>query len=524
MIHKHSITKNILDATPVILGAAATNDMVTFAYGSLTKALSRTAAENSGEIEFGYDIDTSGGQILVGGTPVTSKILDVSAVQKANASTGVKTVSVTYVDPAKKTGTGKSTATFEVIDDTAVKSYITNANADLVGKSTDTSANDTIKGAKKYADAAGWKIVYVEATENTHPFIQLQDKNNTVLSSIDAYNFIKDGMLNSASLVTTKPEGGTGYTGNGPWLVLTFNTDAGKNPIVLDVDGLLDTYTSGNASQLTIENYTITPQTADPSTAETTSQALATAGQVKAYVDAKVSDKNVSATGEEGDGALVTASATNNAVTVGSTTKLQTAVSLAETAVQTISEGSSTESYVALTVGTKTDGAVAISISDASLVTKINAMDVSINNNNASIVRLNTSVNGLETKVNGGITSSGDDYVSLTTDDSDKFTISAGATPALTIAVENANNAVRNGKVGTNATGFLNNSKGTAGTADSSTLIVEFVNAPINDSATLNTLGAGAGTTTLVTARAIKDFVDSKTSAALSWIMLDELP
>ena len=48
----------------------------------------------------------------------------------------------------------------------------------------------------------------------------------------------------------------------------------------------------------------------------------------------QISGKNVSASGETGDDALVTGSASNNAVTVGSTTKLKNAVVAAESAVQ----------------------------------------------------------------------------------------------------------------------------------------------------------------------------------------------
>lgn len=48
----------------------------------------------------------------------------------------------------------------------------------------------------------------------------------------------------------------------------------------------------------------------------------------------QISGKNVSASGETGDDALVTGSASNNAVTVGSTTKLKNAVAAAESAVQ----------------------------------------------------------------------------------------------------------------------------------------------------------------------------------------------
>lgn len=48
----------------------------------------------------------------------------------------------------------------------------------------------------------------------------------------------------------------------------------------------------------------------------------------------QISGKNVSASGETGNDALVTASASNNAVSVGTTTKLKNAVAAAESAVQ----------------------------------------------------------------------------------------------------------------------------------------------------------------------------------------------
>ena len=55
-----------------------------------------------------------------------------------------------------------------------------------------------------------------------------------------------------------------------------------------------------------------------------------------AALQSQISNKNVSASGETGDNALVTASAANNAITVASTQKLQQAVALAESAVQNV--------------------------------------------------------------------------------------------------------------------------------------------------------------------------------------------
>lgn len=520
MIHKHSITKNILDATPVILGAAQGSDMVTFAYGSLKKALNRTG--NSGEIEFGYDEATGGGQILVGGTPVTSKILDITSVQKANASTGVKTITFTYVDPAQKAGTGKSTSTFEVIDDAAVKAYVLNVSTDLIGTTSDSSALNTINAAKNYAKAAGWSINY----DSDGKKIQLKEQGGAVISEINANAFIKDGMLDNASFVTTKPsEGASAYTGNGPWLVLTWNTDAGKSPTVINVDTLVDTYSSGDSNKLTVSSYVITPVTADPSTASTEAQrgALATAGQVKDYVDAKVADKNVTASGETGTGALVEASATNNAVTVSSTQKLQNAVALAESAIQGVAEGSSTENYVALTVAAGTNSStVTIAISDAALKTKVDEIDSSITKINSSITNINSSITDINSSINtlktNGVTAAGDTLVSAAQDSTDKFKINVAATSDLTTAVANANSAVQSGAVGTNATNFLTN------VASSSTLTVNFAAAPIDTSTGINNLSGTAGGNQFVTAKAIKEYVDSKNSAALSWIMLDTLP
>lgn len=517
MANKHYITKNILDATPVILGAPSAGLMVSFAYGTLPKALARTSGHD-GEIEFGYDEETGGGQILVGGTPVTSKILDVDAVQKSGTGvkTGVKTVTVTYIDSAQTSG--KATKTFEVVDETAVKSYIQDLSTALIGTSSDSSALDTINAAKNYAKAAGWTIAY----DSTNKKIQLKEQGGSTISEIDATDFIKDGMLDSAALVTTKPASDNAdYTGDGPWIVLVWNTDAEKTRTVINVDTLVDTYTSGKAEQLTISNYVITPVTADPSTAATTSEALATAGQVKSYVEYMVSEKNVTAEGETGNTALVVANAANNNVSVGSTEKLKTAVALAETAVQNVTQGTSTDTYINLNVGTKSNSSVIeITVNDGDLVTKITDIDgslgrinTSIGHINSSIATINTSVNALEDAINAGVTASGDTLVSAAQDGTDKMKINVAATTDLTQAVGNANSAVHDGAVGTNATNILSNTK------NASTLTVDFANAPINASSNIESLSAGDGTTTLVTARAVKDYVDSKTSS-LNWIIL----
>lgn len=315
-------------------------------------------------------------------------------------------------------------------------------------------------------------LKYDSATKKINLYGKAVDETN-LISSIDATDFIKDGMLEKAELVTN-PEGQK----EGTYIVLTWNTAAGKEAMPIDVSSLIDTYTakadgglvlednafsvntdkiatvasvSGVADRVTTlegkvgsaaveggaaatglfketadnkaaiatlngdvnvpgsvdkkikdaldkgavtlevkdtdaylgvtsaktENggivYTLASKEAKINEAidavkisvtngtyvkgsvdeagraitlsetvqkvETSSadaKGLAEASDVKAYVDGKVSGKNVSAEGESGETALVTASATDNKVTVNATDKLKNAVAKAETSVQSV--------------------------------------------------------------------------------------------------------------------------------------------------------------------------------------------
>lgn len=105
-------------------------------------------------------------------------------------------------------------------------------------------------------DANGIKTNLGLSYDSTNKLIKLTGKDVTtgdpgeevtapvVIASIDATAFIKDGMLNDAELVVN-PEGQAA----GTYIKLTFNTDAGKNPIFINVTSLIDIYTVGNGLQ-----------------------------------------------------------------------------------------------------------------------------------------------------------------------------------------------------------------------------------------------------------------------------------
>lgn len=76
--------------------------------------------------------------------------------------------------------------------------------------------------------------------------INLEGFNSSIIASIDATAFIKDGMINTVELVTD-PESHD----PGTYLVITFNTDAGKDAIYLDVSSLIDVYEGHNGIKVT---------------------------------------------------------------------------------------------------------------------------------------------------------------------------------------------------------------------------------------------------------------------------------
>ena len=106
-----------------------------------------------------------------------------------------------------------------------------------------------VKGtAAELADRA----VNIDFVYNTNTkTIDLIDKNNSdaVLTSIDATDFIKDGMLSTADIVV-KEDGKT-------YLQLTFNTDAGKEDVFVDVSDMFVPYQAGSGLELTDRTFSV---------------------------------------------------------------------------------------------------------------------------------------------------------------------------------------------------------------------------------------------------------------------------
>ena len=102
-------------------------------------------------------------------------------------------------------------------------------------------------------------LAYVAASKNENDEhvpaqLRLQGINNEVISSIDADKFVKDGMIEKVEL--DGPNTDLGETGK-KYLVITWNTESGKEVMRLDVSELFNPYTASNGVVLTEGNFSL---------------------------------------------------------------------------------------------------------------------------------------------------------------------------------------------------------------------------------------------------------------------------
>lgn len=152
---------------------------------------------------------------------------------------------------APKVGVGAIT-----VDDNGVALKIaeTQGNVTLAQTTAGLTANVVIPDAAVTGVKAKDKVLALEDTSLTSTLglsydsankkIKLTGIGEEEVASIDATDFIKDGMLDAATFDPKTKK-----------ITLTFNTASGKDPIEIDVSSLVDTYTAKAGSGLTLTDH-----------------------------------------------------------------------------------------------------------------------------------------------------------------------------------------------------------------------------------------------------------------------------
>lgn len=355
----------------------------------------------------GLDATVTGGTNLihVEVVQVDGKLSSVTVTDQAkltaavaSAETAVQGVSGDSYVTATKTGTGVTLAT--------TTHAINTAEADTDGLATAFAVKNAISGAQ----VTDVKYVTGGTAQNPTYTVQLYNGNIPVGKGFDATDFVKDGMLTSAELAVN-PEGQE----PGTYIKLTWNTDAGKQPMYINVSSLIDTYTvSGDsANYLAIDDHKVGALTG--SVASNTA-GIADAQDVKSYVDGQITALT--------DNLNTALTATNNHVTVGFNQTTGLVNSLAVTVVT---------AATANATSTDNDGLA-------------KAKDVK----DYVDGQITTTVSGLTANVSGDGT-----YVHITVSEKDgKLTAATVVDSALTETVNKAASAVQsvNGETGTSIT------------------------------------------------------------------------
>ena len=183
--------------------------------------------------------------------------LDVS--DSAVAKNFVTSVSETDGKISVKRGSVSSTGGTVVLTDNAdgginlevVSSALTPyAGAEAI-KVTSGAGENTISlainsGDKVLKQSADGLLANINLTWDKVAGLKLIGKEGAEIATIPATDFIKDGMLENVELKAASAEEPVGEETSGTFLVFTFNTDAGKEVINLNVTSLIDVYTAGN--------------------------------------------------------------------------------------------------------------------------------------------------------------------------------------------------------------------------------------------------------------------------------------
>ena len=186
----------------------------------------------------------------------------------------------------------------------AAQGYVNAVDAKL-GEGFEASSGKTVSeqlaAVKATADAAvtgvkaGDKVLDLSGTELTSTIsltyesgtkkINLTGIDDEVIASIDATDFIKDGMVQNVS-----------FDPDSKKLTITFNTDAGTEPIDVDLTSLVDTYTAGNG--VSISGNVISVKRDDASESFLT---VGTSGVKLAGVQSAINSAKAAVIGTTGD-------------------------------------------------------------------------------------------------------------------------------------------------------------------------------------------------------------------------------
>ena len=277
-----------------------------------------------------------------------------------------------------------------VVDDNGVALKIaeTQGNVTLAQSAAGLTANVVIPDAKVTGVKADDKVLSLTdkklsttlglSYDSENKKIKLTGINKAEIASIDATDFIKDGMLKSASF--TGAAGESGQHKN--CIKLVFNSDGPADPIYIDVSSLVDTYTAKAGSGLTLNDHEFGIDTSVIATAQSVTNVSSAVSNLS---ETAVQSASAAA---ESNYVKATVSQSGTALTVGATATVQPiATASAETSApkKGLAEASDVKTYVDTEVAKVKQ---ASSDASAKVDTAIAALNATVTSDDAAVAKV----------------------------------------------------------------------------------------------------------------------------------------
>lgn len=268
------------------------------------------------------------------GSTIDLDLSDVASATEVSIAIAGK-ADKTYVDKElgnkvdKVTGKGLSTNDYTTAEKTKLSGIAANAQVNVIEqvkvngtalKVTDKAVNVVVPAATVTGVKSGDKVLALANKELSTTLgltydsvtkkINLTGIDSAVIASVDATDFIKDGMVEGVSFA---PETKI--------LTITFNTESGKEDIEVDLSDLVDTYTAGTGITITGNSIavntsiiaTVASVNEVKTTANTAVQTVSASGTAPLTLSASKAGTAVTVSGSVAEMKAATASAAGSA-------------------------------------------------------------------------------------------------------------------------------------------------------------------------------------------------------------------